>query len=205
MIDKFRITQDEFTGMSEITLKDDHVTRATETTPKIAAKKNKNSFQEGDFVVYAAHGVGRVDRIYVDEIAGIQLEIIQISFPSQQMVLRIPLNKAHQTSLRKVATREVVDKALSIIKEKPHSHKGMWTKRAMIYQEKIRSGDLIQIAEVLRDLCRNIDHINCNFSERKLFESAQERFVTEVAILEKKDPDEILENLTLIIKTCKNT
>ncbi|MBQ5545978.1 MAG: CarD family transcriptional regulator, partial [Acetobacter sp.] len=63
----------------------------------------------------------------------------------------------------------------------------------------------IQIAEVLRDLCRNIDHINCNFSERKLFESAQERFVTEVAILEKKDPDEILENLTLIIKTCKNT
>ncbi len=103
-------------------------------------------FQEGDSIVYAAHGVGRVDRIGIDEIAGTKLEIIQISFPGNQMTLRIPLSKARKSGLRKIVTRDIVDKAMSIIKGKPHVSKGMWARRAVAYQEKINSGDLIQIA-----------------------------------------------------------
>ncbi|WP_025841867.1 CarD family transcriptional regulator [Asaia sp. BMEF1] len=157
-------------------------------------------FQEGDSIVYAAHGVGRVDRIGIDEIAGTKLEIIQISFPGNQMTLRIPLSKARKSGLRKIVTRDIVEKAMSIIKGKPHVSKGMWARRAVAYQEKINSGDLIQIAEVLRDLRRNVDSLDGSFSERKLFEAAQERFVSEVAVLENKDPTAVLQALTETMK-----
>lgn len=160
-----------------------------------------DSFKEGDAIVYAAHGVGRVDRIGIDEIAGTKLEVIQISFPGNQMTLRIPLTKAKKSGLRKIASREIVDKALSTIKGKPQSNKGMWARRAVIYQEKINSGDLIQIAEVLRDLRRNADSLDGSFSERKLFEAAQDRFVAEVAIMEKKAPELVLEELTSVMKS----
>jgi len=158
-------------------------------------------FQEGDAIVYAAHGVGRVDRIGVDEIAGTKLEIIQISFPGNQMTLRIPLSKARKSGLRKIVTRDIVEKAMTIIKGKPHVSKGMWARRAVAYQEKINSGDLIQIAEVLRDLRRNVDSLDGSFSERKLFEAAQERFVTEVAVLENKEPTAVLHSLTEVMKS----
>ena len=77
----------------------------------------------------------------------------------------------------------------------------MWARRAVVYQEKINSGDLLQIAEVLRDLRRNVDSLDGSFSERKLFEAAQERFVAEVAVLESKDPATVLDELTTVMKT----
>ena len=164
------------------------------------AVKDEDPFREGDAIVYAAHGVGRVDRIGVDEIAGTKLEMIQISFPGNQMTLRIPLSKARKSGLRKIVSREIVDKAMAIIKGKPHVSRGMWARRAVAYQEKINSGDLVQIAEVLRDLRRNVDSLDGSFSERKLFEAAQERFVAEVAVLEGKEPTEVLEKLTEVMK-----
>ena len=89
---------------------------------------------------------------------------------------------------------------MSSIKGKPQVSKGMWARRAVAYQEKINSGDLVQIAEVLRDLRRNVDSLDGSFSERKLFEAAQERFVAEVAVLEKKEPNAVLEELTAVMK-----
>ncbi|MDG6094453.1 CarD family transcriptional regulator [Acetobacter sp. AN02] len=173
---------------------------ATAAQAKKAKIEDEDPFREGDAIVYAAHGVGRVDRIGVDEIAGTKLEVIQISFPDNQMTLRIPLAKARKAGLRKIVSREIVDKAMTVIKGKPHVSKGMWARRAVAYQEKINSGDLVQIAEVLRDLRRNVDSLDGSFSERKLFEAAQERFVAEVAILEKKDPAEVLQELTARMK-----
>ncbi|MBS4075344.1 CarD family transcriptional regulator [Ameyamaea chiangmaiensis] len=176
-------------------------TAAAATAAQAKVKeKDDDPFREGDAIVYAAHGVGRVDRIGVDEIAGTQLEVIQISFPGNQMTLRIPLSKARRSGLRKIVSREIVDKAMTIIKGKPHVSKGMWARRAVAYQEKINSGDLVQIAEVLRDLRRNVDSLDGSFSERKLFEAAQERFVAEVAVLENKEPTEVLEALTATMK-----
>ncbi|GBR45915.1 CarD family transcriptional regulator [Gluconobacter roseus NBRC 3990] len=157
-------------------------------------------FREGDSIVYAAHGVGRVDKIGMVEVADTSIEMIQISFPGNQMTLRIPLAKARKAGLRKIVTRDIVDKAMTVIKGKPHVSKGMWARRAVAYQEKINSGDLIQIAEVLRDLRRNVDSLDGSFSERKLFEAAQERFVAEVAVLENVDPAQVLENLTKTMK-----
>ena len=117
------------------------------------------------------------------------------------MTLRIPLDKAKKAGLRKIASREIVGKAMSIIKSKPQTSKGMWARRALVYQEKINSGDLMQIAEVLRDLRRNADSLDGSFSERKLFEAAQDRFVTEVAVLESKKPEDVLNELTNVMKT----
>lgn len=182
---------------------EDAMPRSAATTsphPAEPATMKEAPFQEGDSIVYAAHGVGRVDRIGVDEIAGTKLEFIQISFPGNQMTLRIPLAKAQKSGLRKIVTQDIVDKAMSVIKGKPHVSRGMWARRAVAYQEKINSGDLVQIAEVLRDLRRNVDSLDGSFSERKLFEAAQERFVSEVAILENRDSAVVLQELTKKMK-----
>ncbi|QHI95618.1 CarD family transcriptional regulator [Aristophania vespae] len=158
-------------------------------------------FQVGDSIVYAAHGVGRVESIGQVEVADTMIEMIEISFPGNQMTLRIPLAKARKSGLRKIASRAIVDKAMAVVKGKPHVSRGMWARRAIAYQEKINSGDLIQIAEVLRDLRRNVDSLDGSFSERKLFEAAQERFVAELAVLENKDPDTVLRDLTETMKS----
>ncbi|CAK7192897.1 RNA polymerase-binding transcription factor CarD [Commensalibacter sp. Nvir] len=163
--------------------------------------KSSLPFQEGDAIVYAAHGVGRVDKIGTEEVAGMKLEMILVSFPDNQMTLRIPLSKAKKAGLRKIASKEIVSKALTTIKGKPQSGKGMWARRAVVFQEKINSGDLIQIAEVLRDLRRNVDSLEGSFSERKLFEAAQERYVAEVAVLEAKDSSTVLSELTEAMKS----
>ncbi|MDI2089859.1 CarD family transcriptional regulator [Commensalibacter oyaizuii] len=181
----------------------DEMARAAVAKTAAQQVSNKDSFpfQEGDAIVYAAHGVGRVDRIGVEEIAGTKLEMVQISFPDNQMTLRIPLAKAKKAGLRKIASREIVSKAMAVIKGKPQNNKGMWARRAVIYQEKINSGDLIQIAEVLRDLRRNVDSLDGSFSERKLFEAAQERYVAEVAVMESKDSATVLGELTEAMKS----
>ena len=173
---------------------------AKNTARQTDPEHGSDPFSEGDSIVYAAHGVGRVDKIGMVEVADTMIEMIQISFPGNQMMLRIPLAKARKAGLRKIVTRDIVDKAMTVIKGKPHVSKGMWARRAVAYQEKINSGDLIQIAEVLRDLRRNVDSLDGSFSERKLFEAAQERFVAEVAVLENTDPATVLESLTKTMK-----
>ncbi|TPW34741.1 CarD family transcriptional regulator [Oecophyllibacter saccharovorans] len=173
---------------------------AENTARQTDPEQVRDPFKVGDAIVYAAHGVGRVDRIGEDEIAGTMIEMIQISFPGNQMTLRIPLAKARKSGLRKIASRDIVDKAMAVIKGKPQVSRGMWARRAVAYQEKINSGDLVQIAEVLRDLRRNVDSLEGSFSERKLFEAAQERFVAELAVLENKDPTAVLEELTETMK-----
>ena len=173
---------------------------ANNTARQTDPEQDADPFREGDSIVYAAHGVGRVEKIGMVEVADTVIEMIQISFPGNQMMLRIPLAKARKAGLRKIVTRDIVDKAMTVIKGKPHVSKGMWARRAVAYQEKINSGDLIQIAEVLRDLRRNVDSLDGSFSERKLFEAAQERFVSEVAVLENKDPTAVLQALTETMK-----
>ncbi|QDH12895.1 CarD family transcriptional regulator [Formicincola oecophyllae] len=183
-------------GVTEEMARDAAKRTAAQTDPEQA----RDPFKVGDAIVYAAHGVGRVDRIGEDEIAGTMIEMIQISFPGNQMTLRIPLAKARKSGLRKIASRDIVDKAMAVVKGKPHVNKGMWARRAVAYQEKINSGDLVQIAEVLRDLRRNVDSLDGSFSERKLFEAAQERFVAELAVLENRDPETVQAELVAVMK-----
>ncbi len=161
---------------------------------------DNDPFKEGDAVVYAAHGVGHIDRIGTEEIAGHSLEVIQVSFSDNQMTLRIPLARARASGLRKIASKEIVDKAMAVIKGKPRISKALWARRAVEIQARINSGDLLQVAEVVRDLQRHVDNLEGSFSERKLFELALDRFGAEIAVVEGVDKTAVLDRLTSTMK-----
>src|ERR1700690_3903940 len=112
-------------------------------------------FVEGDHVVYPTHGVGKVERIATEEIAGHRLELIHITFEENRMTLRVPVAKARTAGLRKLATRKQFDEALAVLKGRARIKRTMWSRRAQEYEAKINSGDPLAIAEVVRDLHRN--------------------------------------------------
>ncbi len=112
-------------------------------------------FEEGDHVVYPTHGVGKVERIATEEIAGHKLELIHITFEENRMTLRVPVSKARTAGLRKLATRKLFDEALAVLKGRARVKRTMWSRRAQEYEAKINSGDPLAIAEVVRDLHRN--------------------------------------------------
>src|SRR5271166_764606 len=147
-------------------------------TPRAIAKAE--IFVEGDHVVYPTHGVGRVERIAVEEIAGHQLELIHITFEENRMTLRVPVCKARTAGLRKLASRKLFDEALAVLKGKARIKRTMWSRRAQEYEAKINSGDPLAIAEVVRDLHRNSGQPDQSFSERQIYESAMDRLAAEL-------------------------
>ena len=121
--------------------------------PRPMAKAEQ--FAEGDYVVYPTHGVGKVERIAVEEIAGHKLELIHITFEENRMTLRVPVSKARTAGLRKLASRKLFDDAMAVLKGRARIKRTMWSRRAQEYEAKINSGDPLSIAEVVRDLHRN--------------------------------------------------
>ena len=144
-------------------------------------------FAEGDHVVYPTHGVGKVERIATEEIAGHRLELIHITFEENRMTLRVPVAKARTAGLRKLASRTLFDEAMAVLKGRARIKRAMWSRRAQEYEAKINSGDPIAIAEVLRDLHRNAGQPDQSFSERQIYESAMDRFAAELAALDGTD------------------
>jgi CarD family transcriptional regulator len=144
-------------------------------------KTKKSEFRPDDFVVYPAHGVGKIISIEEQEVAGFKLELFVISFEKDKMTLRVPTNKATEAGLRALATPEVVAHAMRTLKGKAKVKKAMWSRRAQEYEQKINSGDLIAIAEVVRDLHRADDQREQSYSERQLYEAARERLTREIA------------------------
>jgi CarD family transcriptional regulator len=153
--------------------------------PRIPSKAE--NFVEGDHVVYPTHGVGKVERIATEEIAGHKLELIHITFEENRMTLRVPVSKARSAGLRKLATRKSFDEALAILKGRARIKRTMWSRRAQEYEAKINSGDPISIAEVVRDLHRNAGQPDQSFSERQIYEAAMDRLAAELAALDKTD------------------
>ena len=144
-------------------------------------------FVEGDHVVYPTHGVGKVERIATEEIAGHKLELIHITFEENRMTLRVPVAKARTAGLRKLATRKLFDEALAVLKGRARIKRTMWSRRAQEYEAKINSGDPLAIAEVVRDLHRNAGQPDQSFSERQIYEAAMDRLAAELAALDKTD------------------
>ncbi len=144
-------------------------------------KAKKTDFRPDDFVVYPAHGVGRIVSIEEQEIAGLQLELFVISFEKDKMTLRVPTHKATEIGMRQLSTPDVVNKALETLKGKAKVKRAMWSRRAQEYEQKINSGDLMAIAEVVRDLFRTDDQREQSYSERQLYEAALDRLTREVA------------------------
>jgi CarD family transcriptional regulator len=144
-------------------------------------------FVEGDHVVYPTHGVGKVERIATEEIAGHKLELIHITFEENRMTLRVPVAKARSAGLRKLATRKMFDEAMAVLKGRARIKRTMWSRRAQEYEAKINSGDPLAIAEVVRDLHRNAGQPDQSFSERQIYEAAMDRLAAELAALDKTD------------------
>ncbi len=153
-------------------------------------KSRKSEFRPDDYVVYPAHGVGQIVSIEEQEIAGITLELFVISFEKDKMTLRVPTNKATEIGMRSLSSPDVVSKAMTTLKGKAKVKRAMWSRRAQEYEQKINSGDLIAIAEVVRDLHRADDQREQSYSERQLYEAALERLTREVAAV--SGGDEVL-------------
>ena len=150
---------------------------------------NNSHFRPNEFVVYPAHGVGQIISIEEQEIAGAKLELFVVSFERDKMTLRVPTHKAIEIGMRSLSSPEIIEKAMTTLKGKARVKKAMWSRRAQEYEQKINSGDLIAIAEVVRDLHRNDDQREQSYSERQLYEAALERLTREVAAVD--DGDEV--------------
>ncbi|MEM6414823.1 MAG: CarD family transcriptional regulator [Pseudomonadota bacterium] len=156
-----------------------------EPTPE--ANKAKLDFKLNDFVVYPAHGVGRVVMIEQQIIAGITNELFVIDFDQEKMKLRVPTAKAASVGMRGLSDNATIDKAVELLKGRARIKRTMWSRRAQEYEAKINSGDIISVAEVVRDLYRGSDQPEQSYSERQLFEAALDRLAREVAAVRQSD------------------
>jgi CarD family transcriptional regulator len=153
----------------------------------VVAPPRKYDFKGGDFVVYPTHGVGRIQRVDEQEVAGSRLELFVIAFEKDKMILRVPTLKAKAVGMRKLSSPDVVATALNTLKGRARIKRTMWSRRAQEYEAKINSGDLVSIAEVVRDLHRATGQPEQSYSERQLYEAALARMAREVAAIEKID------------------
>ena len=144
---------------------------AKKAAAKDVVRRSALGFRVNEHIVYPAHGVGLIVEISAQEIAGMSLELFVINFEKEKMVLRVPIEKAEQTGMRKLADNKVMDGAIRTLKGRARIKRTMWSRRAQEYEAKINSGDLIAIAEVVRDLFRNENQPEQSYSERQLYEA----------------------------------
>ncbi|MDA0939311.1 MAG: CarD family transcriptional regulator [Proteobacteria bacterium] len=145
--------------------------------------QNQESYQFkiGDSVVYPAHGVGVITGEEIQTIGGTEIHLYIISFARDKMILRIPKSKIHKSGLRHLMSKADFGEVLNVLQKQTSLPRGMWSKRAQEYSQKINSGNILQIAEVLRDLHKNAGDPDCSYSERIIYESALERLSNEYA------------------------
>ena len=149
---------------------------------KVAKQESdKKIYKIKDHVIYPKHGVGQIVAIENSVIADIEMTYYKIQVTKDKLILTIPVNQ--QGNLRSISSVNQINKAISILKGKPKIRRTMWSRRAQEYDQKINSGEIYQIAEVVRDLNKNTEiPVDQSYSERQLFEKAYDRLLGEVAI-----------------------
>jgi CarD family transcriptional regulator len=157
-------------------------------------------FNEGDYVVYPAHGVGRLVGKETHTISGHSLELLVISFDKDRMTLRLPVAKAKAAGLRSLSSKEEMEKALLTLSVKTKSRRLMWSRRAQEYENKINSGNPVSIAEVLRELYKVHAETDQSYSERQIYNAAMERLVRELAVIEKTDETSAMQRVETLLK-----
>ena len=142
----------------------------------------KRIYNLKDFIVYPKHGVGKIIAIEKAKIGSIDINFYKIFIEKEKLTLSIPLNQ--QSHLRHVSSVNQINKAITILKSKPKIKRTMWSRRAQEYEQKINSGKLYDLAEVVRDLNKKTDVIaDQSYSERQLFEKAYERLKSEFEVV----------------------
>ena len=148
------------------------------------ALTQRQGFKTNEFVVYPAHGVGQILAIEDQEIAGAKLELFVINFMKDKMTLRVPTAKVANVGMRKLSEPALVKRALETLKGRARVKRTMWSRRAQEYEAKINSGDIVAIAEVVRDLYRSESQPEQSYSERQLYEAALDRLSREIAVVQ---------------------
>ena len=157
-----------------------------------------DDFNPDDFVVYPTHGVGRILGTEQNTVAGMNIDMLIVRFEQDRMTLRVPLEKARSLGLRTLSSKKQMDEAITTLQAKARVRRDMWSKRAKQYEDKIRSGDPVSIAEVVRDLRRRNTQTEQSYSERQMYQAALQRLAREFAAIEKIDQEAAavkLENL----------
>ncbi len=171
--------------------------------PKLGEQKKprrpKVNLKSGDYVVYPTHGVGQVQGIGEEIIAGQELELVVVTFDNERMTLRVPTDKLEASGLRPIVSAKEMEVALGVLTGRARVKRTMWSRRAQEYEAKINSGVPGQIAEVLRDLHRNVGQPDQSFSERQIYEVALDRLAAEVAAVDNTDLEQAVEKLSGIL------
>jgi CarD family transcriptional regulator len=149
--------------------------------------EHENFFKENDYCVYKTHGVGRIQEIQTIKIGNCESKYYVIFFEKEKLTISIPVNQVSNGYLRKISSKKDIENVFAILKNGTKKVKGMWSRRAKEYEEKINSGDILLTAEVLRDLARDIEDTERSFSERIIYETAVYRLASEYAIIAKID------------------
>ena len=162
--------------------------------------KNTTNFTPGSYVVYPGHGLGKVTSLESQTFAGQEVRCLVITFDHDRMTLKVPVSKAKTSGLRGLSSPSHMQKALTTMTGRASGKKVMWSRRATEYAAKIKSGDPILIAEVVRDLHREPDQPQGSYSERLLYEQARDRLTREVAAIEGIEVDAATTKFELLLK-----
>ena len=164
----------------------------------------KRLYEVKDFIVYPKHGVGKIMTVEKASIGQIEIQFYKIFIEKEKLTLTVPINQ--QSNLRPVSTINQINKCISILKTKPKIKRTMWSRRAQEYDQKINSGKIYELAEVVKDLNKNSDIIaDQSYSERQLFEKAYERLKSEFEAVFKTSPEEVQKKMDKALGRNQNT
>ncbi len=168
---------------------------------KLAESRHKITFKVNDFAVYPSHGVGRIIDIEKTTVLGQDFSCYLMYFEKEKLTIKIPVTSSEKIGLRHLVSKSQMEEVFSILRSGVKKLKGMWSRRAQEYETKINSGDIILLAEVLRDLTRDIEDGDRSYSERIIYETAVYRLATEYSVIYGIDSEEAKEK---IISTAKD-
>ena len=145
-------------------------------------KKNLD-FKVGEYCVYKTHGVAKVKEVQTIELKDFKSKCLVLYFEREKLTVTVPENQIENMGIRKISSMADMEKVFTILSNGVKKIKGMWSRRAKEYEEKINSGDIFLIAEVIRDLTRDVEEADRSFSERMIYETAVYRLASEYSIL----------------------
>lgn len=165
----------------------------------------KSHIEPLEYIVYPPHGVGQIQAIEEQEVAGYNLKLYVIHFVRDKMYVKVPVAKASELGLRRLSDKKHIEQAMDVLYSKAKVKRTMWSRRAQEYETKINSGDIVSIAEVVRDLFKIDSHLTQSYSERQLYETALDRLCREVSLVQGKDLDGVIKQVESYLEEIRLT